>query len=48
MGTAGGAWHHVEGLKEGQTQADCPQFEQTAVWCHPIDVHYTIKGITGR
>ncbi|XP_037090126.1 B9 domain-containing protein 2-like [Pollicipes pollicipes] len=43
----GGAWHHLEGLKEGQTQVDNPLLGDTAIWAHPIDVHYTVKGITG-
>ena len=38
----------MEGLKEGQTQADCPQFDHATIWCHPIDIHYTVRGITGQ
>ncbi|XP_016332772.1 B9 domain-containing protein 2-like isoform X1 [Sinocyclocheilus anshuiensis] len=44
---AGGAWRLLSGLKEGQTQVDMPQTGDMAYWRHPIDLHYTTKGLQG-
>ncbi|XP_021474379.2 B9 domain-containing protein 2 isoform X1 [Oncorhynchus mykiss] len=43
----GGAWRLLSGLKEGQTQVDLPQTGDMAYWSHPIDLHYTTKGLQG-
>ncbi|XP_066559844.1 B9 domain-containing protein 2 [Amia ocellicauda] len=43
----GGAWRLLSGLREGQTQVDSPQTGDTAYWSHPIDLHYTTKGLQG-
>lgn len=44
---SGGAWRLLSGLKEGQTQVDMPQTGDMAYWSHPIDLHYTTKGLQG-
>ncbi|KAF5898024.1 B9 domain-containing protein 2, partial [Clarias magur] len=41
----GGAWRLLSGLKEGQTQVDVPQTGEMAYWSHPIDLHYSTKGL---
>lgn len=39
-------WTLLEGSKEGQTQVDRHQYEDNrAVWSHPIDVHFSTRGI---
>lgn len=43
----GGAWRLLSGLKEGQTQVDVPQIGEMAYWSHPIDLHYSTKGLQG-
>ncbi|XP_029908309.1 B9 domain-containing protein 2 [Myripristis murdjan] len=43
----GGAWRLLSGLKEGQTQVDLPQTGDMAYWSHPIDLHYSTKGLQG-
>jgi len=45
----GGAWKLLSGLKEGQTQVDCPAggAEAAAFWCHPIDAHFSTRGLQG-
>lgn len=43
----GGSWKLISGFKEGQTQIDSPQLDNTAYWSHPIDVHFATKGIQG-
>ncbi|KAG7321133.1 hypothetical protein KOW79_015548 [Hemibagrus wyckioides] len=43
----GGAWRLLSGLKEGQTQVDIPQIGEMAYWSHPIDLHYSTKGLQG-
>ena len=37
----------VQGLSTGQTHCDHPDDAEAAVWSHPLDVHYTLKGIDG-
>ncbi|CAH1263683.1 B9D2 [Branchiostoma lanceolatum] len=44
---AGGAWKILSGSREGQTQVDNPQDEQSANWSHPIDIHFSTKGLQG-
>lgn len=44
----GGAWKALSGLREGQTQVDNPQNYDEAYWSHPIDVHFTTKGLQGN
>ena len=44
----GGAWKALSGLREGQTQVDNPQNYDEAYWSHPIDVHFTTKGLQGK
>lgn len=44
---AGRSWELVEGLDQGQTQTDCPADGDMAVWSHPVDVHYTCRGLLG-
>lgn len=41
------SWKVVEGATEGQTQLDCPQLEDTAYFCHPIDVHLVATSVHG-
>ncbi|XP_076359891.1 B9 domain-containing protein 2-like isoform X2 [Tachypleus tridentatus] len=43
----GGGWQVLEGAREGQTQVDIPYNENTAYWCHPIDIHLTTRGLQG-
>ena len=43
----GGAWKALAGLREGQTQVDNPQNHEAAYWAHPIDLHFTTKGLQG-
>jgi B9 domain-containing protein 2 len=43
----GGAWRVLAGLREGQTQVDNPQNEEFAYWSHPIDIHFSTKGLQG-
>jgi hypothetical protein len=44
----GGGWKLLQGIKEGQTHVDNPCYEQFASWSHPIDIHYTTKGLQGN
>lgn len=44
---SGGAWRLLSGLKEGQTQVDIPQIGEMSYWSHPIDLHYSTKGLQG-
>ena len=44
----GGAWKVLAGIREGQTQVDCPQNECQAYWSHPIDIHFATKGLQGE
>lgn len=43
---AGSAWRVLAGIKEGQTQVDTPNLGN-AYWAHPIDLHFTTKGLQG-
>ncbi|XP_013787400.1 B9 domain-containing protein 2-like [Limulus polyphemus] len=42
-----GGWQVLEGAREGQTQVDIPHNENTAYWCHPVDIHLTTRGLQG-
>ena len=44
----GSGWKHLQGIKEGQTHVDNPTYEPTAYWAHPIDIHYSTKGLQGN
>ena len=33
----------LSGIKEGQTQVDCPAVEEEAYFTHPIDIHYATR-----
>jgi hypothetical protein len=44
---AGRSWELIEGLDGGQTQVDQPADGTMAVWGHPLDVHYTCRGLSG-
>ena len=44
----GSWWKHLQGIKEGQTHVDNPTYEPTAYWAHPIDIHYSTKGLQGK
>ena len=48
MEPLGSSWKLIEGLIEGQTQADNSEDEDIAHWSHPIDVHFVTKGIQGN
>jgi len=37
----------LAGVREGQTQVDNPQHQDTAYFSHPIDVHFATKGLQG-
>lgn len=41
-------WRVISGNSEGQTSADSPLYEGPAIWSHPIDVHFSSKGIQGK
>ncbi|KAI0207975.1 B9 domain-containing protein 2 [Lamellibrachia satsuma] len=43
----GSAWRVLAGLREGQTQVDLPQNGEFAYWAHPIDLHFSTKGLQG-
>ena len=43
----GGAWKVLSGLKEGQTQVDCPATGGVAHFSHPIDLHFATRGLQG-
>lgn len=43
----GSGWKLLQGIKEGQTHVDNPTYEQFAAWSHPIDLHYSTKGLQG-
>lgn len=44
---AGRSWELIEGLDQGQSQVDCPQSGDMALWAHPIDVHFVCRGLLG-
>ena len=44
----GSAWRVLAGLREGQTQVDLPQNGEFAYWAHPIDLHFSTKGLQGK
>lgn len=44
----GGGWRLLSGVREGQTQTDLPDVDDTAHFCHPIDVHLATKTIQGK
>jgi B9 domain-containing protein 2 len=44
---AGAGWKLLTGIREGQSQVDMPAFGDTAYFCHPIDVHFSTKGLQG-
>mmetsp|Transcript_1899 Transcript_1899/g.2952 ORF Transcript_1899/g.2952 Transcript_1899/m.2952 type:complete len:176 (+) Transcript_1899:141-668(+) len=44
---AGRSWELLEGLDQGQTQLDCAQDGEMVVWAHPLDMHYSCKGLAG-
>ncbi len=46
--SAGSGWKLLQGIKEGQTHVDCPTYDPDAYWAHPIDLHYTTKGLQGK
>ncbi|GBG27460.1 B9 domain-containing protein 2 [Hondaea fermentalgiana] len=43
----GSAWEPLSGNVEGQTHVDYPSDGDSAVWSHPLDVHFLAKGIQG-
>ena len=44
---AGSSFELLEGATEGQTQCDHPLPGELAAWAHPVDVHYTCRGLSG-
>lgn len=44
---AGGGWKCLEGQLSGQTQVDHPKDTDVAKWAHPIDIHYSTRGLQG-
>lgn len=44
---AGRSWELIEGMDEGQTQADQAADGDMAVWGHPVDAHYVCRGLSG-
>lgn len=42
---AGPNWTVVSGLPEGQTVSGQLGSSQSAVWSHPLDIHYITKGL---
>ncbi|CAD7700253.1 unnamed protein product [Ostreobium quekettii] len=45
--SAGECWDLLEGIDKGQTQVDHPEEGEPAVWSHPLDLHYSVKGLVG-
>ena len=43
----GNGWKLLQGVKEGQTHVDNPTYESHSYWAHPVDLHYTTKGLQG-
>lgn len=41
-------WTVVSGLPEGQTVSGQLGSSQSAVWSHPLDIHYITKGLQGK
>ncbi|MEW5317051.1 MAG: hypothetical protein WDW38_008382 [Sanguina aurantia] len=44
---AGRSWELLEGLDGGQSQVDEAHDGEMAVWSHPLDIHYTCRGLSG-
>ena len=44
---AGKSWEHLGGHLNGQTHVDYPSDGTTAVWAHPIDVHFSARSMHG-
>ena len=44
---SGKTWDHLGGNLSGQTHVDYPSDGTTAVWAHPIDVHFSAKTMQG-
>lgn len=44
---AGLNWDRLEGADSGQTHVDHPEEGEMAVWAHPLDLHYSCKGLSG-
>ena len=44
---AGRSWELLEGVDQGQTQVDSAPDGDMVVWAHPLDIHYSSKGLTG-
>ena len=44
---AGSSFELLEGATEGQTQCDHPLPGELTAWAHPVDVHYTCRGLSG-
>jgi hypothetical protein len=44
---AGRSWELLEGMEQGQTQVDAAPDGDMVAWAHPLDVHYSCKGLTG-
>ena len=39
----------MEGQTDGQTQVDrCDPLTDTAVWSHPLDLHFACRGLQGE
>jgi len=43
----GQMWQVLNGYTEGQTQLDFPVDGESAVWAHPLDLHFLCKGMAG-
>lgn len=44
---SGSCFRLVQGNASGQTHCDSPNEDEMAIWAHPIDVHYAVKGVDG-
>eukprot|EP00798_Chlamydomonas_sp_ICE-L_P011041 gene11041-18645_t len=44
---AGRTWDLLECIDQGQTQLDQAYDGEMVVWAHPLDVHYSCKGLAG-
>ncbi|EOD25780.1 hypothetical protein EMIHUDRAFT_205908 [Emiliania huxleyi CCMP1516] len=44
---AGPNFRLLQGHTSGQTHCDHPNEDEPAVWAHPLDLHYALKGFDG-
>lgn len=47
LAQAGSNFRVLQGSSRGKTHSDYPNDDEAAVWAHPVDVHYALRGIDG-